>query len=71
MDSNSEDSDSDMSDVPEVDSDIEAEKHLTYDRAVYKEDMSIIKKRIKENMSAGQKRRRAPDEGLKLGFIHG
>lgn len=33
-DSNSEESDSDMSDVPELDSDIEQETQITYDRQV-------------------------------------
>ncbi len=71
MDSNSEDSDSDMSDVGEVDSDIEAENQKTYDRAVYKEDMAVLKKKIKADMSPGQKRMKAPNEGLKLNFVHG
>ena len=71
MDSNSEDSDSDMSDVPEVDSDLEAEKQMTYERAVYKEDMAVIKQQRKLEMAPGEKRARAPDEGLKLEFVHG
>jgi len=71
VDSDSEESDSDMSDVAEVDSDIEAERQINYERAVYKEDMAIIKKKIKEDKSVGLKRKPAPNEGLKLSFIHG
>ena len=71
IDSNSEDSDSDLSDVPELDSDLEAEKQQTYQRAVYKEDMAVIKKQQKQSMSAGQKRAAAPSQGLKLEFVHG
>ena len=41
MDSNSEDSDSDMSDAPELDSDLENEKQVRYDRNVYREDMKV------------------------------
>ena len=71
MDSNSEDSDSDMSSVEEVDSDIEMEKNKKYDRAVYKEDMKVLKKKMKSEMKPGEKRARAPNEGLKLEFVHG
>ena len=71
VDSNSEESDSDISDVGEVDSDIEAEKQKTYERAVYKEDMAVIKKSIKEDMAAGAKRNKAPSQGLKLQYVHG
>ena len=42
MDSNSEDSDSEMS-GREVDSDIEREKEVSYDRAVYKSDLIVSK----------------------------
>ena len=41
LDSNSEDSDSDMSDAPELDSDLENEKQVRYDRNVYREDMKV------------------------------
>jgi hypothetical protein len=40
LDSNSEDSDSEMS-GREVDSDIEKEKEMTYERAVYKSDLIV------------------------------
>ena len=43
MDSNSEESDSDMS-GREVDSDIENEKEISYDRKIYKEDLVVINK---------------------------
>ena len=70
MDSNSEESDSDLSDVAELDSDIEKEKEIDYDRPVYKEDLSRIK-RLKKTDNSGQKRQQAPSEGIKLEFIHG
>ncbi|XP_013391678.1 echinoderm microtubule-associated protein-like 6 [Lingula anatina] len=71
VDSNSEESDSDVSDVGELDSDVENEKQVQYDRAVYKEDASKLKTAIKEEMEPGEKRNKAPDEGLKLEFVHG
>ena len=71
VDSNSEDSDSDMSDVGELDSDVESEKQKTYERAVYKEDMLALKKAMKSEMRPGEKRAKAPNEGLKLQFVHG
>ncbi|CAH1792746.1 unnamed protein product [Owenia fusiformis] len=71
VDSNSEDSDSDLSDVGELDSDIENEKQKTYDREVYREDMAVLKKNIKNQMKPGEKRGKAPTQGLKLEFIHG
>lgn len=71
LDSNSEDSDSDMSDVAQVDSDLEQEKQVTYDRAVYKEDASTIRKLVKEDLTSGQKRKKGPSQGLKLEYVHG
>uniref|UniRef100_A0A8C7F8N6 EMAP like 5 n=1 Tax=Oncorhynchus kisutch TaxID=8019 RepID=A0A8C7F8N6_ONCKI len=72
-DSNSEESDSDQSDVPEMDSEIEQETHLTYRRQVYKEDLPQLKELSKEKHRAVamKKRERAPGSGLKLHFIHG
>ena len=40
MDSNSEESDSEAS-GREVDSDVENEKQISYDRSVYKEDLKV------------------------------
>ena len=71
VDSNSEDSDSDMSDVGELDSDLENEKQLRYDRNVYREDMKVLKKEMRADLAAGEKRNKAPDQGLKLEFVHG
>ncbi len=75
LDSNSEDSDSDLSDVAELDSDIEREKEKDYDRAVYKEDLNQLKRMQKQQKNSstvdGQKRNQAPSEGIKLEFIHG
>ncbi|XP_057714633.1 echinoderm microtubule-associated protein-like 5 isoform X2 [Corythoichthys intestinalis] len=73
VDSNSEESDSDQSDVPEMDSEIEQETQLTYRRQVYKEDLPQLKEQCKEKdrAIAMKKRERAPGSGLKLHFIHG
>ncbi|XP_077993248.1 echinoderm microtubule-associated protein-like 6 [Glandiceps talaboti] len=72
VDSNSEESDSDLSDVGEIDSDIERESTIDYDRTVYKEDMGAIKAKNKsESRGSGQKRKKAPSEGIKLEFVHG
>uniref|UniRef100_A0A8C6PPY8 EMAP like 5 n=1 Tax=Nothobranchius furzeri TaxID=105023 RepID=A0A8C6PPY8_NOTFU len=72
-DSNSEESDSDQSDVPEMDSEIEQETQLTYRRQVYKEDLPQLKEQCKEKhrATAMKKRERAPGNGIKLHFIHG
>ncbi len=40
MDSDSEDSDSELSNR-EIDSDVEKEKEVSYDRQVYKEDLQV------------------------------
>ncbi|XP_057217479.1 echinoderm microtubule-associated protein-like 6 isoform X1 [Triplophysa rosa] len=66
-DSNSDYSDSDLSDVPELDSDIEQEAQMNYERQVYKEDLSQLKKKLAGSL----KRQKAPDEGLRLQFVHG
>lgn len=73
VDSNSEDSDSDLSDVPEVDSDLEREKQKSYSRAVYKEDELILQKKVKADLNdcPRVKRKDAPQEGLQLFFVHG
>lgn len=71
VDSNSEESDSDLSDVADMDSDLEAEKQVVYSRAIYKEDAAKIRKLTKDELQAGQKRKRGPTAGLKLQFIHG
>ncbi|PWA28193.1 hypothetical protein CCH79_00020518, partial [Gambusia affinis] len=66
-DSNSGESDSDVSDVPELDSDIEQEAQTNYDRQVYKEDLPQLKKKLIGSL----KRQKAPEEGLRLQFVHG
>ncbi|CAL8295460.1 unnamed protein product, partial [Arctogadus glacialis] len=72
-DSYSEESDSDQSDVPEMDSEIEQETQLTYRRQVYKEDLPQLKEQCKEKhrAMAMKKREKAPGNGVKLHFIHG
>ena len=47
------------------------EKQLRYDRNVYREDIKILKKEMRADMAPGQKRNKAPDQGLKLEFVHG
>ncbi|KAI9533540.1 Echinoderm microtubule-associated protein-like 6 [Dissostichus eleginoides] len=72
-DSNSEESDSDMSDVPELDSDIEQETQINYDRQVYKEDLPQLRQqsREKKQQVGSLKRQNGPDQGLRLQFVHG
>ena len=48
MESDSEGSDSDVSDVGSVDSDLEQEQEQTYERAVYREDLQLLKRKIRE-----------------------
>ncbi|XP_040207585.1 echinoderm microtubule-associated protein-like 6 isoform X1 [Rana temporaria] len=73
IDSCSEESDSDLSDVPELDSDIEQETQISYDRQVYKEDLPQLKQQNKEKQNSlpSLKREKAPEESLKLKFVHG
>ncbi|KAI1896973.1 hypothetical protein AGOR_G00100430 [Albula goreensis] len=72
-DSNSEASDSDLSDVPELDSDIEQEAQMNYERQVYKEDLPQLKQQSREQrqLVSSLKRQRAPEERLRLQFVHG
>jgi echinoderm microtubule-associated protein-like 6 len=75
MDSNSEDSDSEMS-GKEVDSDIENEKEMTYDREVYKDDLKVLKPKLKEEIKkaeadSGCKRQTRPNLSLGLEFVYG
>ena len=71
VDSNSEESDSDVSDVGALDSDLEQEKQVSYGRHVYREDTANIKKLMKQELGAGQKRKSGPVDSVKLEFIHG
>uniref|UniRef100_A0A4W4ENS0 HELP domain-containing protein n=1 Tax=Electrophorus electricus TaxID=8005 RepID=A0A4W4ENS0_ELEEL len=73
VDSNSEESDSDQSDVPEMDSEIEQEMQLTYRRQVYKEDLPHLKEQRKEKhrVAADKKRAKGPASRVRLHFIHG
>uniref|UniRef100_A0A3B3IJQ9 EMAP like 6 n=1 Tax=Oryzias latipes TaxID=8090 RepID=A0A3B3IJQ9_ORYLA len=65
-DSNSGESDSDVSDIPELDSDIEQESQTNYERQVYKEDLPQLRKKLIGSL----KRQKAPEEGLRLQFVH-
>ncbi|XP_012868821.1 PREDICTED: echinoderm microtubule-associated protein-like 5 [Dipodomys ordii] len=71
--SNSDESDSDLSDVPELDSEIEQETQLTYHRQVYKEDLPQLKEQYKEKQNSVTSKRRdqAPGNSIRLHFIHG
>nr|XP_015205768.1 PREDICTED: echinoderm microtubule-associated protein-like 5 isoform X3 [Lepisosteus oculatus] len=73
VDSNSEESDSDQSDVPEMDSEIEQETQLTYRRQVYKEDLPQLKEQCKDKHrgTSTKKRERAPGSTVRLHFVHG
>ncbi len=71
VDSDSEGSDSDSSDVGEIDSDLETEAQQRYGRDIYREDVKLLKREMRADMAAGQKRNRAPDHGLQLQFVHG
>ena len=71
VDSNSEESDSDISDVGDLDSDLEQEKQVRYGRAVYREDAARRNKLLKEEMEPGRKRKAAPVNSLNLEFVHG
>lgn len=69
--SNSEDSDSDLSEVADLDSDLEVEKQVTYDRRVYQEDAAVLKKLSRNEMKPGEKRQGGPDRGLRLEYVYG
>lgn len=71
MDSNSEESDSDLSDVGGIDSDVEKEKQIQYERSLYREDVAQIKKLRQQEMKPGEKRIQGPNDGLKLEYVHG
>lgn len=71
VDSNSEESDSDLSDVGSIDSDVEREKQVGYDRAIYKEDIASHKKLLKANFQGGAKRQQGPAESLSLEYVLG
>ncbi|KAL7992619.1 hypothetical protein Chor_016875 [Crotalus horridus] len=73
VDSNSEESDSDQSDIPELDSEIEQETQITYRRQVYKEDLPQLKEQCKEKRktAASKRRERAPINSIRLHFVHG
>uniref|UniRef100_A0A8C6S538 EMAP like 6 n=1 Tax=Neogobius melanostomus TaxID=47308 RepID=A0A8C6S538_9GOBI len=69
-DSNSEESDSDVSDVPELDSDIEQETQINYDRQVQPLHLKQ-QSREKKQQVGSLKRQRGPEQGLQLQFVHG
>lgn len=85
-DSDSEESDSDMSDVGSVDSDLANEQEMTYNRSIYREDLPELRKKLKEKMSVEQssstgmsanraaatgRKQSAPECSLTMQFVHG
>jgi hypothetical protein len=70
LDSNSEDSDTDISDVGDIDSDLEQEKQVRYDREVYREDAAELRK-LEKGVTGGRKRKHGPSSSLKLEYVHG
>lgn len=70
-DSNSEESDSDLSEVADIDSDLEVEKQATYDRKVYQEDAAVLQKLSRSEIKPGEKRQGGPDRGLRLEYVYG
>ncbi|XP_071162130.1 echinoderm microtubule-associated protein-like 6 [Mytilus edulis] len=70
LDSNSEDSDTDISDVGDLDSDLEQEKQVRYDREVYREDAAKLQK-LEKGVTGGKKRKHGPSSSLKLEYVHG
>ncbi|XP_038631944.1 echinoderm microtubule-associated protein-like 5 isoform X6 [Scyliorhinus canicula] len=72
-DSNSDQSDSDQSDVPELDSEIEQELQISYHRQIYKEDLPQLKEKSKEKcqVATSKKRDKPPDSSVRLHFVHG
>ncbi|XP_029642851.1 echinoderm microtubule-associated protein-like 6 [Octopus sinensis] len=71
LESNSEDSDSELSDVAALDSDLEAEKQVTYTRKVYQEDLTTLRRMSRNELKTVDKRQNGPDRGLKLEYVHG
>ena len=71
VDSNSEESDSDLSDVGVVDSDVEKETQVSYGRTIYKEDLANKGNLLKSSLPPGAKRKTGPSDSLKLEYIHG
>ncbi|KAI8515105.1 Echinoderm microtubule-associated protein-like 5, partial [Branchiostoma belcheri] len=67
--SDEEDADSDVSDA-DLDSDVEQEAEVTYDRHVSKDDVKKRKKSFKY-MTSGVDRNKPPFESLQLKFVHG
>ena len=78
LDSDTEGSNTDASDVPSLDSDLERENAQSYTRVVYKEDIPKIRKQLKKAESSKLSQNRAegkkttpPNTSLSLEFVHG
>ncbi|KAI3380118.1 hypothetical protein SNEBB_001204 [Seison nebaliae] len=64
------DSGSEMTDY-DLDSEIENEKQKSYERSVYKEDLKLLRKKIRDDMKPGEKRAPPPNEGIEIEYVHG
>lgn len=63
--SESEGSDSDASDVGSVDSDLEQEQENTYQREVYREDLQLLKRKIREKDRKEEKKGSGSSRGIR------
>ncbi|XP_047132983.1 echinoderm microtubule-associated protein-like 6 isoform X1 [Hydra vulgaris] len=70
-DSNDEASDSDLSDINPIDSDIEQEISIDYDRQIYKEDLPKIQRELKLSTESKQPRPSPPAKSIKLNHVFG
>ena len=84
-DSDSEESDSDVSDVGSVDSDLAYEQEMTNKRPIYREDLPELRRKLKEKVdmeqskmgvsanraSATGKKQSAPECSITMQFVHG
>ncbi|KAL5463172.1 hypothetical protein EMCRGX_G032049 [Ephydatia muelleri] len=69
VESDSEVSDSEISDVSPVDSDVEGQQEKSYDRAVYREDIQLLKEKLRsKEQEVGEEGKKAGQgEGKKVG----
>ena len=76
VESDTDGTNTDASDVPSLDSDLEREQEKSYVRLISKEEISVIKKKLKKDESGktggrSGRKQTAPDTALTLEFVHG
>jgi WD40 repeat protein len=76
VESDTDGTNTDASDVPSLDSDLEREQEKSYTRLISKEEISVIKKRHRKEESGkttakSAHKQAAPDTSLSLEFVHG